>query len=123
MSLSIGEKLPKLIFLVYLILAILGSFTLSDKTFHFVDFGRDILGSSGFFSSTTLTADWLIEDAPTISKAYRFSNPSLRNGLPRVFNLAGITGITKFHVKSNVKIDKSDYFPIAKNLVPLKLRI
>ena len=124
MNLNVREKWLKSVFMVYLIFTIIGSFTFSTgQAFSFEKSNEDILGSTIYFSSIIHAIDWLAEDTPTVGKAYRYSNPSLRNNLFRVFTLTGIIGIAMFLVKPNFKINKNDNFPIIKNLVPLKLRI
>ena len=110
--------------MVYLILAIIGSFTLSlSQAFSYEKKNRDILESGGYFSSIALTIDWLAEDTLTISKAHRNSNSLFRICLLRVFTLTGIAGIAMFLAKSNLKINKNDNITIINNLIPLKLRI
>ena len=124
MILNAKGKWFKLAFLVYLILAIIGSFILStDKPFQFVNFNKDSLGARSYFSSITLAVDWMVENSPTISKAHRYSNPHLRNGFLRVFTLVGIIGIAIFSAKSNCKINKNKNYPLMKNPILLKLRI
>jgi len=124
MNLNAGEKRLKNILMVYLILAIISSFVLSARqTFLYEKPNKDTLGSNIYFSSIVQNIDWLAEDTPAVSKAYKYSNNPLRNSLFRVFTLTGIIGIAVFLAKSNFKINKNDNFPIIKNLVPLKLRI
>ena len=123
-NLNIREKWLNSILMVYLILAMIGSFALSTgKDFRNADFDKNIPGSNCYISSIALTIDWLAEDTPTVSNVHNYSNPSLRNGLLRVFTLTGIIGITVFLAKSNFKINKNNNFPTIKNLVPFKLRI
>ena len=124
MDLNAGEKWLKNVLLAYLILAIIGSFAFAaGQAFSYEKSDRDFLGSNSYFSSIVHTIDWLAEDTPAISNAYKNSNSPLRNGLLRVFTLAGITGITVFLAKSNFKININENFPVIKNLFPLKLRI
>ena len=124
MVLNAREKWFKLAFLVYLILAILGSFALStDKPFYSVDINKDSLGSGSYFPLTAFTVDWVVENSPTISKAHRYSNHPLRNGFLRVFTSLGVIGIAIFSVKSNCKINKNKNYPLMKNPILLKLRI
>ena len=123
MSLN-GDKWHKSVLLVYLILAIMGSFAFStDMSFSYEITSNDFLGSSCNISSISHAIDWLAEDTPIISKAHKYSNAPLRNGLFRVFTFAGIIGIAMFLTKSNFIVNKNDNFRIIKNLVPLKLRI
>ena len=124
MNLNAGGKWLKSVFLVYLALAIISSFAFSTgQDFSYQKTKKDILGSGNNISSIAHTIDWLAEDTPIISKAYKYSNAPLRNGLFRVFTLAGIIGIAMFLTKSNFIVNKNDNFRIIKNLVPLKLLI
>ena len=124
MALVLGKKISRFISLAYLILAIICSFTFStSQSFSYDKSNKDILRSEIYISSIAHTIDWLAEDTPTISKAYKYSNSPLRNGLLRVFIFAGTIGIAVFLAKSNFKIRKDHSFPILKTLVPLKLRI
>ena len=124
MYLNVGEKWLKGVFLVYLILAIMGSFTFTaGQTNSYEQTNKDILGSNSYFSSIALTIDWLAEDVLIIGKAHKHSNSPLRNGLLRVFTLTGVIGIIMFMAKSGFTIDKNDNYPTIKNLVQLKLRI
>ena len=124
MVLNTDQKCVKIVPMAYLILAIIGSFAFSTSEFFRIDAScKDILGSKSYFSSITHAVDWLAEDTPIISKAYKTSNSPLRHGLLRYFTLTGITGIAIFPVIPNFKINKNDSFPVIKKLIPLKLRI
>ena len=118
------KKYARIVPLVYLILAVTGSFAFSTgEAFRFNEINKDILGSKIYFSSIVHTVDWLAEDTPIISKAYKYSNSPLRSGLLRFSAFTGITGLAIYPVKSNFKINKNDIFPAIRNLVPLKLLI
>ena len=124
MNLNAGNKWLKSVLLVYLVLAITGSFVFSiGQDFSYEKTNKDILRSGNNISSITHTIDWLAEDTPIIGKAHRFFNTQLRNGLLRVFILVGIINIAMFPAKSNLRTYKKDSFPVIKNLIPLKLRI
>ena len=123
MSLN-GDKWLKSVLIVYLILAIAGSCALSTgHAFSYEKTNNDILGSGRNISSIAHTIDWLAEDTPTISKAHKYSNSPLRNGLLRVFILTGITGTAMLIALSGFTIYKNTAFLTANYLVPLKLRI
>ena len=110
--------------MVYLMLAVIGSFVFSaDQALLYEKSDKDTLGSSRYFSSITNTVDWLAENSPTISKVHKYSNSLLSGGLLRVFVLAGLIGMALFLAKSNFKKNTNNYLSIVKKLVPLKLRI
>ncbi|MCL1927360.1 MAG: hypothetical protein FWG07_01015 [Treponema sp.] len=124
MSLNAGNKRLKSVLLVYLILAITGSFAFSTgQSFSYEKINNDILGSGRNISSITHIIDWLAEDTPVISKAHKYSNTPLRSGLLRIFTLTGTIGIAMFLVKSNFSMIKNTTFLTVNYLVPLKLRI
>ena len=118
------DKWSKLILPVYLMLAVICSFVFStDQALLYEKSEKDILGSGSYFSLIAHTVDWLAEDAPTISKVYKYSNSPLRSGLLRMFTSIGVIGIAVFLAKSNFQINKNNNFPTSNYLVPLKLRI
>ena len=124
MNLNAADKRLKSFLLVYLVLSIIGSFVFSiGQDFSYETTNKDILGSVNNISSISHTIDWLAEDTPVISKAHKFSNTTVRDGLLRLFVPAGIINIAMFSAQSNVKTYKNNNFPKIKNLVPLKLRI
>jgi uncharacterized membrane protein YkvI len=117
------KKISKLV-LMCLIIAVIGSFTVSTcETFYFNKINKNSLGSSSFFSSVGHAVDWLAEDITTIGKTNRHSSSQLRGGLLSVFAITVITGAAMNLVKSNLKIIKKNNIPIIKNLIVLKLRI
>jgi sorbitol-specific phosphotransferase system component IIC len=119
-----GEKCSKLILPVYLIFAIIGTFIISaGEASIFEHSNKDIIDSGRYFSSISCAVDWLAEDTPTIGKAFRFSNSSLRNGLLRVFMFAGTIAIALHFAGMNLKIIKNDNISLVKNHILLKLRI
>ena len=110
--------------MVYLILAIIGSFAFStSQAFPLEKSDKDILGSNIYFTAIDRSVDWLAADTPSVSKSNRYSTSPLRTILLRVFTLAGIINIAMFIAKANYKTNKNNNFPLIKNLVPLKLRI
>ena len=124
MNLNTGEKWLKKILMVYLALAIIGSFAFSiGQTFSFERLDKNTLSSSINIFSTAHTIDWLAEDIPSISKAYKYSNSPNRNSLLRIFTLPGIISTAVFFAKSDFKKNNNDNFPKITKLVPLKLRI
>ena len=108
--------------LVYLILAVTGSFVFSIKDSFRFDIpnppGR-VLG--GYFSSTDHAVDWLAENITAVGKAR--SPVPLRNGFLRVFTLAGISIAAVCFIRLYFKEIKKDNSLIIKTNVPLKLRI
>ena len=124
MNRNAGDKRLKSVLLVYLMLAIIGSFAFSIcQDFSFETANKDTLGSGNNISSVTHAIDWLAEDTLIVSKAHKFSNSTVRNGLLRIFTLAGIITIAMIPAQSNLRKYKNNNFPEIKNLVPLKLRI
>ena len=121
----IGKKTRlKKFLIIYLILAITGSFAFTLGEFLCsTGSGTDNMGSGRFFSSISHTIDWLAEDSPAISKANRYSNNSMNTGMLRVFVFAGLFGITMILTKSKIKININNNFLNRKNNIPLKLRI
>ena len=124
MHLTAGGKWLKSVLMVYLVLAIIGSFAFSaGQTFSYVKSDKDVLSSNIYFSSINHVVDWLAEDTPIVSKAQRNSNSPLRICLLRIFTITGIISIAMLFAKSNVKINKNNNFLTVNYLVPLKLRI
>ena len=121
---NILKKRSKLVLLVYLILALIGSSAISAGEAFWVEHtNNDSMSSGRHFSSIDYTIDWLAGNVITIRKARGYSNSPLRNGLLRVITLAGTIAIAIYLVGANLKIIKNDNIPILKNLVLLKLRI
>ena len=117
------RKWSKLVFLAYLIPALIGSSAISaSEAFCFEHSDNANLGSGRYISSCH-TIDWVAANALTLRKDNGSSNSLLRNRLFRVFTLAGTTAIAVYLAGENLKIIKNDNIPIIKNLVLLKLRI
>jgi hypothetical protein len=124
MAYNLGKKCSKIVFLAYLIFAIIGTFTISTgEAPIFEHSDKDIIGSDRYCVSISHAADCLIEDTTTIGKALRFSNSSLRSGLLRVFTLAGTIAIALYLAGANLKTIKNINIPLAKTKILLKLRI
>ena len=124
MYLGIGDKWPKGVLTVYLILAIIGTFVFSTgEAFRITDSSKAIPGSNRYVSSMLHAVDWLAEGAPVLRKAHRNSNLHLRNCLIRAYTLAGIISIAVLSDKSIYKIKKYNNSVTANYLVPLKLLI
>jgi hypothetical protein len=118
------KKYSKFVFLAYLILAIMGTFTISiGEVSSFEHSNKDVIGSGRYYVSISHVVDCLAEDTTTIGKAYRFSNSALRNGLFRVFTFAGTFAIALHLAVANIVPIKNDAVPLAKNHILLKLRI
>ena len=112
----VQNKLPKLIFLAYLIPALIGSSAISaGKALWFEYLSNDSITSGGYFSSIDHTFDLLAGEILIKRKAGGYSNSMLQDRLFSVFALTGIIAITVFFVGKNLKI--------INNLVLLKLRI
>jgi hypothetical protein len=112
----VQNKLPKLIFLAYLIPALMGSSAFSTgKALCFEHLNNDSITSGGYFSSMDHTFDWLAGEVHIKRKTGSYSNSMLQDRLFSVFALTGIIAITVFFVGKNLKI--------INNLVLLKLRI
>ena len=115
------EKLY-LILLVFLMLAMIGSFAFStNEVLNNSD--TDKLGPAGFFSSADLNFDWLAENTTTIRKAIRYSSLPLRNGFFRVFASILICSTAMCLIRPHYLSIKNDNTIIFKNNILLKLRI
>jgi len=118
----IEKKQFKHILLTYLILALIGSSAISaGEAFCFEYSNNDSIYSGRCFSSINHTVGWLA--GVTIRKANGYSNSMSRNGMLRVFTLAGTIATAVYLLGANLKIIKNDNTPILKNLILLRLRI
>jgi len=116
-----GKKRVTLVLLIYMMLALIGTSTISAGEAFCSDYSdKDSLGSNRYFSSIDHTIDWLAQ--VTIRKTNGYSNSVSRNRLLRVFTFEGIIAITAYLAEENQKI-KNDNISIIRNLVLLKLRI
>ena len=119
-----AKKWPYIIFLVYLVLAITGSYTfLPDEAFCSASLKTDRLGAPGFLSSIAYAVHWVAEDPSVTGKAHEQLLSVLRNGFFRIFILAGIYAAAIFFARSFFPAMKNDNTLIKKKSILLKLRI
>jgi len=120
----VQNKLPKLVFLAYLIPALIGSSAISaSKILCFELSNNNSMGSGGYFSSIGHTIDWLAGKVLIKRKAGSYSHSMLQSRLFNVLILAGTIAIAIYLAEINLKIIKNNNIPIIKNPVLLKLRI
>jgi hypothetical protein len=114
-------KRSECILIMYLVFAIIGTFAVGGAScFEHSNKGLD---TNRYFSAMSHTVDWLAEDTTTIGKAHGSANSPLRNGLLRVFILAGTIVAAVYLARANLKIIKNENFLPVKKLILLKLRI
>ena len=116
------KKLSPLL-LIYLTLALVGSFTLSTgETYYSDNYSAGRRDSTGF-TIINYAFDCLAENAGSFIYAYRISNLSSHNGILRIFMLAGLSAaILCFSLFPFYKIKNNNIFNY-KNIILLKLRI
>ena len=120
----LGKKSLHLLFFIYLILALTGSFVISISESFCVDYlNANKLDSFGFFSIINHNVDWLAEDTATIGNAYGNSFFPLYNGLLRALLFAGIPAAAICVSGSRFHLIKNDRISHLKNNILLKLRI
>ena len=121
MAFNQGKKWLNLVFLAYLALAVTVSFTCSTRdNYYFDDSYADGLDTGSFFPLNDLAVDCLAEYTPARGK----TNPyQLRNGLLRVFALAGMCITAKIFLRSHYCVLYNDKKFAQKNNILLKLRI
>jgi hypothetical protein len=107
-----------------LIFVIIIAFTISTSEASIFGYSnKDIIGTGRYCESISHAVDFLAEDTTTIGKDLRFTNSPLRNGLLRVFTLAGTIAIAPYLAGANIKAIKNDAILLTKNHIFLKLRI
>ena len=123
------KKWPYLIPLLYLMVAVPGSFafSLAEIDFPGTYFDSDKLHAgtldSGDYSVISPAFDWMAEDTTTINKASKDSSLPLRNGLVRIFTLWGIHIAAVSFTEQFLEIIKKSGSIAIKNNLPLMLRI
>lgn len=112
-------------FLVYLIIAVIGSFTISlvESVCFDSPCRDDSLSSNNYLSSIIHTIDWVAENITTIGKVHRFSSSQSRNVFARLFLLLGSFIGVIYPEKILCKIIKTDNNTGIKKQILLKLRI
>ncbi|MDR2966002.1 MAG: hypothetical protein LBU88_09525 [Treponema sp.] len=109
----------KVLFLSFLMLAIIWAFSFSAGEGYFYKDNSEYLESGSYIVSVNYTADCLAEGI--IKNGYRYSQ--FRNGLLRIFAITDICFTDAHFSKSYYKIIKNIYIPITKDQILLKLRI
>jgi hypothetical protein len=120
------RKWSRLIFTLYLALAVAGAFTLSafeTDAFYFFESKGKLTNSSGFFTSVNHNIDCLAEDTVTLSRTNRHSSITLRNLWLRTFVLSGMQNTGTYLSVSSLNIADEHYVPFPKNTILIKLRI
>ncbi|MDR1219243.1 MAG: hypothetical protein LBK73_06480 [Treponema sp.] len=124
MALLFGKKCANCILAAHLILVIMGTFAFSvADNFDFSEFEENQTMSSGFFTPTEYTVDWLIENTTMIGKADRHSPSPLRNGTVRTSAPPGVQNAGIFLVQSPLKTIEKTQCPNIRDTILLKLRI
>ena len=124
MGYTIMNKWIKPGLLLYLILVISGSFSISvAETFFHGNSNWDSIRAKGFCPSIGYTVDWIVEETITVTKTRSYSYSPLRSGLFRVFAFIGLFSALIFLSKSIFMSAKKENLPITKNYILLKLRI
>ena len=109
------KKWSHVLLLVYLVLAITGSFAFQMReAFCFDKLNTNRLNSAFFLSSIVHTVEWLAENT---------SNSALRNGYLCLFLFAGIQAATIKIARSYLLVMKNDDTSIIRNTNLIKLRI
>jgi hypothetical protein len=115
MARFIGRNWVRLLLTSYLVLAVMGAFTFSDKAFPFDKSDR---GTSVFFTPILLSMDCLAEDTITIGRINRTGDSvrtsgSMPDGIYTETYLAG----------SSLQAANNYHIPVLKNTIQLNLRI
>ena len=113
-----GKKRQSQIFITYLLLAVICSFSLSI-TFHFNETIPE--GPNGDYS-VNRAIDWLASEAVSVTKAPKPSSSPLGNGVLRIFT-SGWNNATVYLSESYFKPALGNYVPNIRNTILLELRI
>jgi hypothetical protein len=125
MALLLGKKRLRLILTAYLVLAVMGIFTLAViEPFQSDDFWKAKAGESGgFFTLIDHTTDCLSENVIILGKARGHSFSPLHKGSPRITMSLGAKDAKTVFSQSFLRvIEKTNYLNL-KNTILLKLRI
>jgi len=118
------KKWPRLIFTLYLALAVTGAFTFSSaESLYFFESKGKLTNSGGFLTSVSHNIDCLAENTVTITRANRHSSSSLRNWCMYTSVPSGIQNTGTYLSDSSLNIANEYFAPIPKNTILIKLRI